>query len=157
MIGSGRTRASPATCSPTTSSSSATPSPSRRFDRRHQRQRRHRHRGGTISIFDAGSFNYISNAGFTGTDSFTYTIRDDGLDGIAGNADDLVSIGTVTITVTGQVWYVDSAGAGGGDGTSANPFGIVTARGRRQSRRQRLCLRAGRRQRRASRSTAASS
>ena len=51
--------------------------------------------GGTVTMVttgpDAGSFTYISDAGFTGTDTFTYTIRDDGLDGIAGNADDLVS------------------------------------------------------------------
>ena len=76
--------------------------------------------GGTVNVIttgpDAGSFTYISNDGFTGTDTFTYTIRDDGLDGIAGNADDLVSIGTVTITVTGQVWYVDS---------TAGPIGRV--------------------------------
>ncbi len=88
--------------------------------------------GGTVNVIttgvDAGSFTYISNDGFTGTDTFTYTIRDDGLDGIAGNADDLVSIGTVTITVSGQVWYVQ-AGAVGGDGTSTNPFGTVTAAG----------------------------
>ena len=77
---------------------------------------------------DAGSFTYISNDGFTGTDTFTYTIRDDGLDGIAGNADDLVSTATVTITVADQVWYVQE-GASGGDGTSTNPFGTLTEAG----------------------------
>ena len=39
--------------------------------------------GGTVNVIttgpDAGSFTYISDDGFTGTDSFTYTIRDDGL------------------------------------------------------------------------------
>ena len=64
--------------------------------------------GGTVTMVtsgaDMGSFTYISNDGFTGTDTFNYTIRDDGMDGIAGNADDLTSTATVTITVAGQVW-----------------------------------------------------
>ena len=88
--------------------------------------------GGTVTMVttgvDAGSFTYISAAGFAGaTDTFTYTIRDDGLDGIAGNADDLTSVGTVTITLTGQVWFIDSAAAGGGTGISTNPFNSITA------------------------------
>ena len=95
--------------------------------------------GGTVSVvtsgIDTGSFTYISAAGFEGTDTFTYTIRDDGIDNIAGNADDLVSTATVTLTVggatNGQVWYVDSAAAPGGTGTSTNPFN----RSRRSTRR----------------------
>jgi VCBS repeat-containing protein len=77
---------------------------------------------------DAGSFTYISNAGFTGDDTFTYTIKDAGIDGIAGNADDTTSTASVTIHVGGQVWYVDSGYAGGSnDGTSAHPFTSITA------------------------------
>jgi len=83
--------------------------------------------GGRYSIFADGSFNYISEAGDTGSDSFSYTIRDAGIDGVAGNSDDTTSTATVTITLTGQVWYVDSAAAGGGTGTSANPFNSITA------------------------------
>ena len=71
---------------------------------------------------DRGSFTYISAANFTGNDTFTYTIRDKGLDGVAGNADDLISVGTATITVANQVWYVDNTAGPGGDGTSTNPF-----------------------------------
>jgi hypothetical protein len=83
--------------------------------------------GGTVVMVtdasaDRGSFTYISAANFTGTDTFTYTIRDKGLDGIAGNADDLTGVGTVTITVANQVWYVDNTAGTGGDGTSTNPF-----------------------------------
>ena len=84
--------------------------------------------GGTVimvtdnSSADRGSFTYISQAGDTGTDTFTYTVRDKGLDGIAGNADDLVSVGTVSITLTNKVWYVDNTAGPGGDGTSTNPF-----------------------------------
>lgn len=91
--------------------------------------------GGTVvmetSGVNAGSFSYIPAAGFTGVDSFTYTIRDDGFDGIAGNADDLTSVGTVTITVgTQKVWYVDNsyAGANGtSDGRSHRPFTSLAA------------------------------
>jgi VCBS repeat-containing protein len=83
---------------------------------------------GTANIFSDGSFNYISDAGYEGADSFTYVIHDAGLDGISGNSDDLTSIGTVSITVTGQVWYVDSAAApGSGNGTSTNPFGSLSS------------------------------
>jgi hypothetical protein len=86
--------------------------------------------GGTVSMVttgaDRGSFSYVPGVGDTGADSFTYTIRDDGLDGIAGNADDLTSVGTVTITVGAQkVWYVDNSygGANGAsDGRSTRPF-----------------------------------
>jgi VCBS repeat-containing protein len=83
-------------------------------------------RGGTVFMVttgpDAGSFTYVSAANFTGTDTFAYTLRDDGSDGIAGNADDMTGVGTVTITVSGQVWYVDSTAGPGGTGTSVNPF-----------------------------------
>ena len=78
--------------------------------------------GGTVIVLADGSFTYISAANFTGTDTFTYTIRDKGLDGVAGNGDDLTGVGTVTITVSNQVWYVDSSFAGTSDGRSTNPF-----------------------------------
>ncbi|MBL9132848.1 MAG: cadherin-like beta sandwich domain-containing protein, partial [Verrucomicrobiaceae bacterium] len=110
----------------------------------------------TISAFDAtsanggsvvmvtsgpnmGSFTYVPAAGFVGVDSFTYTLRDDGTDSTASNADDLTGIGIVTITVneadnvvsgTQKVWYIDSgyAGANGvADGTSARPFTSMTS------------------------------
>ena len=44
---------------------------------------------GTASPFDDGSFTYVPNAGFTGTETFTY-IENDGTTS---------STGTVTITV----------------------------------------------------------
>ncbi len=83
--------------------------------------------GGTVSLVmtgpNAGSFTYQPQAGDTGADTFTYTLRDDGIDGIAGNADDLIGVGTVTITIgTNQVWYVDNSAGVAGDGTSSNPF-----------------------------------
>jgi hypothetical protein len=84
--------------------------------------------GGTFNIFADGSFNYVSDDGDTGVvDTFTYTIRDAGINGVAGDADDTTSTATVSITITGQVWYVDSAAGAGGTGTSANPFNTITA------------------------------
>ena len=81
---------------------------------------------GTVTMNANGNFTYLPAAGFTGTDTFHYTITDKGLDGIAGNADDLTSVGTVTINVgTQKVWYVDNsyAGANGpSDGRSTTPF-----------------------------------
>src|SRR5206468_4274882 len=78
---------------------------------------------GTVA-FDlaTGGFTYKPKDNFTGTDTFTYAVSDKGLDGIAGNADDLTSSATVTITVSNKVWYVDSAVAAGGTGTSFDPF-----------------------------------
>jgi len=77
---------------------------------------------GTYNIFADGSFNYIGDAGYTGTDSFTYTITDAGIDGVANTMDDTSSTATVTITIANQVWYVDNSAAAGGDGTSWHPF-----------------------------------
>ncbi len=84
--------------------------------------------GGSVTINADGSFSYISAAGYTGSDSFSYTIRDDGIDGIAGNADDLTSTATATITVSDQVWYVDATSGSDttGTGTSTKPFATVT-------------------------------
>ncbi|HEX8466469.1 MAG TPA: Ig-like domain-containing protein, partial [Allosphingosinicella sp.] len=89
-------------------------------------------KGGHYNILADGSFNYVnsgSDADLTDGDTFNYTIRDAGFDGLYNTADDLTSIGKVTITfaeqsagVSHRVWYVDSAAAPGGDGTSANPF-----------------------------------
>lgn len=87
--------------------------------------------GGTVTMATSGAnrgeFTYISAAGFEGTDTFTYTIRDNGADNILGTSDDLVSIGKVTITVSESVWYIDSAAGSGGNGTSTNPFNSIAA------------------------------
>src|SRR6186713_6046 len=85
--------------------------------------------GGTVTMVtsgaDMGSFTYVSAVGFTGTDTFTYTVRDAGLDGVAGNGDDLVNTATVTVNVTNQVWYVDTSLGVNGNGTSTNPFNTL--------------------------------
>jgi hypothetical protein len=94
--------------------------------------------GGSVVMSSDGSFTYVPPAGFVGADSFTYTLRDDGTDSTAGNADDLTGIGTVVINVvdantglagTQKVWYIDNsyAGANGTEnGTSARPFTSTT-------------------------------
>lgn len=70
---------------------------------------------GSVSVNSDGTFVYSPNAGFTGSDSFTYTIRNSA-DGT------LTDTGTVSITVSNLVWYVNNAAAGGGSGTSTSPL-----------------------------------
>lgn len=84
--------------------------------------------GGTVTLSPDGTFVYIGPTGATGvTDTFTYTIKDDGIDGIAGTPDDLSSTGTVSIALTGKVWYIDNTAPGGGNGTSALPFNSLAS------------------------------
>jgi len=60
-----------------------------------------------------GTFIYTPALAFGGpTDTFTYTLTD-------GNG--VTNTGTVTINVSGMVWYVNSSGANG-DGRSHSPF-----------------------------------
>ena len=82
---------------------------------------------GSVTVNSDGTFTYLPNAGFTGSDTFAYTLTDKGLDGIAGNADDLTGVGTVHITVGTVVWYVNSAAGAGGTGQSTSPFNAITA------------------------------
>ena len=81
---------------------------------------------GTVTMITSGanqgSFTYLPAVGYIGPDSFTYTLRDSGADGIAGNGDDVTSQATVSITVASRVWYVDNSVADGGDGRSTQPF-----------------------------------
>ena len=51
----------------------------------------------------------------TGVDSFTYTARDQDLL-------DSVVTGTVTLTVSDMIWFIDSEADPGGDGTLESPF-----------------------------------
>ena len=77
---------------------------------------------GTVTVNADGTFTYVPKAGYSGTDTFTYTLTDDGIDGVLGTADDLTGTATVSITVTGEVWYVDGSFTGTSEGTSTNPF-----------------------------------
>ncbi len=77
--------------------------------------------GGNLTLNADGSFTFTPTTGFAGTASFHYTAHD--------TNDNLNSdvTGTVTLTVTAPVWYVNGAAASGGDGSSANPFQTVDA------------------------------
>jgi len=67
--------------------------------------------GGSVTMTPAGNFSYIPAVGFTGVDSFNYTVSD-------GTQTD---VGTVVITITERVWYVNNAGING-SGRSNTPF-----------------------------------
>lgn len=76
--------------------------------------------GGTVTINADGSFTYTPPAGFTGDDTFTYTLTDGNPVGAPIPDSDM---GTVTITVSNMIWFVDNTGGGsGGTGTLADPF-----------------------------------
>ncbi len=73
--------------------------------------------GGTVSLSSDGSFSYTPPVGFTGEDTFIYTVTD---------PDGLSDTGTVAFTVTDRIWWVDSDAAGG-DGRSTAPFNTLSA------------------------------
>jgi hypothetical protein len=68
---------------------------------------------GSVTVNSNGSFTYSPNAGFEGTDTFTYTL---------GNGTGLTDASTVSITVSGMIWFVQTGAAAGGDGRLATPF-----------------------------------
>ena len=74
--------------------------------------------GGSVTMDAAGRFSYLPPVGFTGTDTFTYTVADG--TGATDNS-------TVTIHVVNRVWYVKNDAAGGGDGRSNSPFNTLAA------------------------------
>ncbi|MER0442761.1 Ig-like domain-containing protein, partial [Emticicia sp. W12TSBA100-4] len=69
---------------------------------------------GTLSLSSNGSFTYTPNAGFSGTDSFIYTVTSTNGTTSTNN--------TVTLTVSAPIWFVDIAAATNGNGTLASPF-----------------------------------
>ena len=74
---------------------------------------------GTIAEGGAdGTFIYTPNLNFAGpSDGFTYMLTD-------GNG--VTNTGTVTINLSGMVWYMNSLG-GNGDGRSHNPFNTLAS------------------------------
>ena len=75
--------------------------------------------GGQVTMSTTGSFLYTPAVGFAGpSDTFTYTVTD------ANSATDTA---VVTINMSGVVWYVNAAAAGGGDGRSHRPFNAMPA------------------------------
>lgn len=69
--------------------------------------------GGTVAVMPDGSFTYTSPAGFSGVDTFGYTVTDD---------ETQTDTGTVNVEVSGTVWFVENTVAPGGTGTFEDPF-----------------------------------
>ena len=85
-----------------------------------------------VLISANGSFTYNPPPGYEGTDTFTYTVRDNGPDGTGGNADDATATGTVTLTISGMVWFINNGAAActtqaAGCGRLSNPFSTLAA------------------------------
>jgi len=76
--------------------------------------------GGSATISADGSFTYTPPAGFTGTDTFNYTLEDGNPVGAPIPATDG---GTATITVSNMIWFLDNATAAAtNDGRLNTPF-----------------------------------
>lgn len=70
--------------------------------------------GGVATIAAAtGAFTYVPAAGYTGDDTFNYTVQ---------NASGTGYTALVTITLTNKIWFINSAASGTSVGTLANPF-----------------------------------
>ncbi|MEM1055581.1 MAG: Ig-like domain-containing protein [Bacteroidota bacterium] len=72
--------------------------------------------GGTVDITNRGGFVYTPPNGFTGDDTFTYTLTD---------RTGQTAVGTATVSVGNQlpgVWFVDANAAPGGNGSMSAPF-----------------------------------
>ena len=76
--------------------------------------------GGSVTVNPDGSFSYEPPVGFSGADSFSYTLTD---------AEGETDTATVTITVDAkQVWFIDNAATGSANlGTQADPFTSLAA------------------------------
>ncbi|MDX2043193.1 MAG: Ig-like domain-containing protein, partial [Acidobacteriota bacterium] len=80
--------------------------------------------GGNVAVNADGSFSYNPPPGYTGPDSFTYTITH--------NPNGKMDTGTVTFTVSGMIWFIDNNAAActtlaAGCGRLTNPFSSVAA------------------------------
>ena len=80
--------------------------------------------GGTITMGANGQFTYNPPAGYTGSDTFNYTITaDDGAGHNAGSA-----TATVTVPVSGVIWFIDrNSAAATADGRITTPFKTIDA------------------------------
>ena len=75
--------------------------------------------GGNITVNSDGSFTYNPPAGFEGADNFTYTTNN-GFSSGTGSA-------TVTLNVSGMIWFINAAAAAGGNGRLSAPFNTIAA------------------------------
>ncbi len=75
--------------------------------------------GGNVSMSANGSFTYNPAPGFEGADTFTYTITD-------GTSNDTA---TVTVNVSGMIWFIDNSVATNGDGRLTSPYNCLSGAG----------------------------
>jgi hypothetical protein len=73
--------------------------------------------GGSVTLNSDGTFTYMPAPGFTGTDTFQYTVSD---------AHGTSSPATVTLLVQNMVWYVNDALGSNGNGESNSPFNSLS-------------------------------
>jgi YVTN family beta-propeller protein len=73
--------------------------------------------GGKVTMNSSGTFTYVPAAGYSGSDSFAFTITD----GVS------TATGTATITVANMVWYVNDSLGTNGSGTSTSPFNTLSS------------------------------
>jgi uncharacterized repeat protein (TIGR01451 family) len=72
---------------------------------------------GFVTLNSNGSFSYEPPPGYTGNDTFTYTISDG----------DFSDTGTVTITISEMVWFINNSAGGSNRGTFSNPFTSIAS------------------------------
>ena len=70
---------------------------------------------GTVTFAADGSFTFNPAPGFTGSTTFTYTVSDGMFN----------SIGTVTVTMTGMIWFIQTGATAPGDGRLGSPFSSI--------------------------------
>ena len=75
---------------------------------------------GTVTMKPNGTFTYLPNRGYSGTDSFQCTIA-------GSNSPSQTATATVTITVGTVVWYVSNSDTAAGNGEAATPFNTLAA------------------------------
>jgi len=76
--------------------------------------------GGNVDISADGSFKYNPPAGYEGPDSFTYTLNDN-------DTPNQTDTGTVSITVSGMIWFINNQASCPCDGRLTNPFNTLAA------------------------------
>ncbi len=76
--------------------------------------------GGAVALNADGSFTYNPPAGYDGADTFIYTASDG-----HGHTD----TATVTIAVSGLIWFVDNSRGANGDGRLTSPFTCLVGSG----------------------------